>query len=137
MGLGGWFRMGGRLFSANLFTAASSLMADRTHKGTCPIPQCAPACPHPSPDLTGIPGLQGVLPMATFAQPPPKPKSGNPTANTVGDARDFSQRLCNGACCRGNSPGQTVLWDGWVGKLFVRPDFLLSWVKTFGSCQLC
>lgn len=50
-------------------------MADRTHKGTCPIPQCAPASPHPSPDLTGIPGLQGVLPMATFTQPPPPKKN--------------------------------------------------------------
>lgn len=47
------------------------LMADRTHKGTCPIPECPPCLPLlSSPDLTGIPGLQGVLPMATFTQPP-------------------------------------------------------------------
>lgn len=71
------------------------LMADRTHKGTCPIPECPPRLPLlSSPDLTGIPGLQGVLPMATFTQPPRlKPKSGNPTANTVAPAQKRRTRL--------------------------------------------
>lgn len=49
---------------------------------------------------------------------PPKPKSGNPTANKVGEARDFSQPLCNARRC-GNSTGQKVLWDGPIENVFV------------------
>lgn len=40
-------------------------------------PAPSPAVP---PDLSSIPGLQGVLPMATCT--PPRPRSDNPSANT-------------------------------------------------------
>lgn len=45
------------LVSAGGDYCPASLMADKTHKSTCPIRQCPPASPCCPPDLNSIPGL--------------------------------------------------------------------------------
>lgn len=81
----------------------ASLMADRTHKGTCPIPKCPPACPG-SPPLTwpAFLAYRGSSPwLPPHSPPPPQPKSGNPTANKVVLARRRRTRLLTAAPLKG------------------------------------
>lgn len=70
-GGGVFFSQGGGLLSfANLFSSAASLKVDGTYKAPAPSPSVPRLPPDAPPDLTGIPGQQGALPMTTFTPPP-------------------------------------------------------------------
>lgn len=88
LGLGGWF--GGE---GDYSPRPAPLMADRTHKGTCPIPECPPASPWP--EQHSWPA--GGPPHGYLHTAPPHTHTNHslviPQQTLRSDARDFSQPL--------------------------------------------